>query len=92
MKFKLIQKNIITYIISIIIIIFNILVILYPSEIITSAKNGLLLWFNNVIPSLLPFIIGTNLLTLTGCTKLIGLIIEPLTQKLFKISGSGALL
>ncbi len=90
MKNKSIIKNSIIYIIPIVVIFFNILIILFPSDIITSAKNGLLLWFNNVIPSLLPFIIGANILSMTGFINLIGVASEPITRKLFKISGYGA--
>ena len=83
-------KNSIIYIIPITVIFFNILIILFPSQIISSAKNGLLLWFNNVIPSLLPFIIGANILSLTGFIGFLGTLLEPITQKIFKISGNGA--
>ncbi len=90
MRNKPAVKNPTIYIIPIIVTFFNILIILFPSQIIVSAKNGLLLWFNNVIPSLLPFIIGANILSLTGFINFIGEILEPITQKLFKISGCGA--
>lgn len=49
-------------IITIVFIFFNTLVIYNPTPIIQASKNGLLLWFNNVIPSLLPFIIFNNIL------------------------------
>lgn len=81
------MKNLIKYIIPVSIIFFNVLIILFPSKIIISAKDGLLLWFNNVIPSLLPFIIGANILAMTGFINLIGITFEPLMQKLFGISG-----
>ncbi len=81
------MKNLIKYIIPVSIIFFNVLIILFPSKIIISAKDGLLLWFNNVIPSLLPFIIGANILSMTGFINLIGITFEPLMQKLFGISG-----
>jgi len=89
-KLKKKSKNIIVYIIPPIVALFNILIIIYPSQIIASAKSGLLLWFNNVVPSLLPFIIGANILSLTGFINFIGRLSEPLMQKLFKISGCGA--
>ncbi len=89
MKNKSIIKNSIIYIIPITVLFFNVLIILFPGQIILSAKNGLLLWFNNVIPSLLPFIIGANILMITGFTELIGTALKPISQKLFKISGYG---
>lgn len=84
------NKKITIYIIPILIAIFNVLIILFPSEIILSSKNGLLLWFNNVIPSLLPFMIGANILVQTGFTAFFGTLLEPVMQRLFKISGCGA--
>ena len=35
----------------------------FPKEMIYAAKNGLLIWFNNVIPSLFPFMITVNIIT-----------------------------
>lgn len=35
----------------------------FPKEMISAAKNGLLIWFNNVIPSLFPFMITVNIIT-----------------------------
>ena len=49
------------YIITIFAIYFNVLIIIFPKEIIKSAKNGLLLWYNFALPSLLPFIIRSVL-------------------------------
>ena len=37
--------------------------LIYPKETIYFAKNGLLSWFNNVIPSLFPFMVAVNIIT-----------------------------
>lgn len=76
-------------IIPIIVAIFNVIMILFPKEIIISAKNGLLLWYNSALPSLLPFIICTNLLTGLGFPCFIGTILEPFTSRIFKTKGCG---
>lgn len=79
----------ITYAFVLFFIIFMMLsFIRYPSLCIEGATNGLLLWFHKVLPSLLPFIILTNILAslgvvMTACRK-----ISPLTQKLLGLSGS----
>lgn len=78
------------YIIPIIVAIFNVLIILFPKEIITASKDGLNLWFNTVLPSLLPFIIGTNLLIGLGFISFLGTLLEPLMIKLFNVPGCGA--
>jgi hypothetical protein len=43
-----------------------ILLLIFHEAAITGAKNGLLLWYQTLIPSLLPFILITNALSETG--------------------------
>lgn len=50
----------------------------------------MLLWVNNVVPSLLPFLICLELLKQTNVIQILGTILEPITQSLFKIPGCGA--
>ncbi len=77
-------------IITIFAIYFNVLIIIFPKEIINSAKNGLLLWYNYALPSLLPFIIGTNILKSTTFPTFLSLKLSPVFNKIFKISGYGS--
>lgn len=76
-------------IIPIIIAIFNLIMIMFPKEIIISAKSGLLLWYSSVLPSLFPFMICTNLLTNLGFPSFVGTLLEPITSKVFKVRGCG---
>ncbi len=78
------------YILPLVVMLFNVLIILFPKEIIGASKNGISLWFNNVLPSLLPFVIGTNLLIGLGFVSFIGTLVEPLMTKLFRVPGQGA--
>lgn len=78
------------YIITIFAIYFNVLIIIFPKEIINSAKNGLLLWYNFALPSLLPFIISTNLLKSTNFPYFLSNKLSPIFSRIFKISGKGA--
>lgn len=71
-------------IITITIICFNIIILTYPQLIINSTKKSLLLWFNNVIPSLYPFIILNNILKDSNGFYIIGNFIKPLTKFFFK--------
>lgn len=82
-------KNLLEIIIPILIIIFNVLIILFPSRMILTAKDGISLWINNVVPSLLPFIIGTNILMGLGVINFIGTLLEPVMYKLFRVPGIG---
>lgn len=47
-------------------LIILILLLIFHQEVIAGAKNGLLLWYQILIPSLLPFILVTNALSETG--------------------------
>ncbi len=81
--------NISSFITSMFIIIFIIIIAAMPNLVIKSAKEGLLLWFNNIIPSILPFLICTNLLIKLGIADFLGGILEPFMQKIFNINGKG---
>ncbi len=87
---SLFHKNIVFYIIPIIAAIFNFLIILFPKEMVEASKEGLILWFNNALPSLLPFIIGTNILISLGLVSFAGTILSYPMEKLFNVSGNGA--
>ncbi len=76
-------------IIPIIVALFNVLIILFPSIMISAAKDGLSLWFNNVLPALLPFIITTNILIGLGVVNFLGVLLEPIMYPLFRVPGVG---
>lgn len=79
-----------TCIIPIFVAFFNVIIILFPQTALNAASEGLLLWFNKVIPSLLPFLIGTSLLNSLGFCSFLGVLFSPIMNKVFKISGEGA--
>jgi len=86
----LFEKKILFLIIPSFIFIFNALIIFNPAEIMQAARGGTILWFNNVLPSLLPFMIGTNMLLRLGVVSFIGALLEPIMRPLFGVSGRGA--
>lgn len=89
MKFK----KLITFFIPklfICLIIFGI--ILAPKCAINAAKEGISIWINILMPSLLPFIIGANLIVSLKIVDIFGILINPLTQKLFNVSGRSGLI
>jgi len=47
-------------------LLFMILLVAFPQESINGAKDGLVLWYDNLVPSLLPYMILTNMLLSTG--------------------------
>jgi sporulation integral membrane protein YlbJ len=68
---------------------FNVFILLFPREMTEAAKQGALLWFNNVLPSLLPFIVGANLLIALGAVRYFGAMLGPVMRPLFGVSGGG---
>lgn len=84
------KANKYTYIIiiTVISIFFNLIILIFPEIIINSVKQGLLLWYSSAVPSLLPFIISINMLKRTSAPLYISKILEPVTKKIFKISGT----
>lgn len=64
---------------------------MFPTESISAAKEGLSIWTKVLIPSLLPFIIGANLIVDLKIVDIIGYIINPITKFIFNVSGKSAL-
>lgn len=72
--------------------IFLILVLLfvYPIECIEAAKNGLLLWFNVIIPTLFPFLLLSYIIIQSPILHVIEWVFTPIFKKLLGLSGHGA--
>lgn len=65
------------------------IILLYPVQSFEGAKLGLNLWFYTIIPTLLPFIILSNLMISLNATDSLSAILSPLTKKTLKISKQG---
>lgn len=88
----MIKKQTLSFFIPILIVFFLISgIVIFPKEAIESARYGFKIWYDILIPSLLPFIIGANLIVELKITDIIGYIINPLTKLLFRVSGKSAL-
>lgn len=81
------MKKRILLILSFVLLLF---LFLQPSEAVSAAKNGLLLWFNVIIPNLFPFIILSNLIILLHATNVLTFFISPLFEKTLGIHKSGS--
>ena len=68
---------------------FFFLMLLFPEASISGAKTGLLLWFETLLPTLLPFIIFSNILIKTGCASKLSRILHPIFRPLFQVSSDG---
>ncbi len=71
-----------------ILFIFMGILLAFPSLCISAAQEGLLLWFNKVLPSLLPFMIFINILAQLDSIKIIGQQVTSITYKLWHLPGS----
>ena len=75
---------------SFFILLFFSIMLFFPSKILYAATNGLLLWFQILIPSLLPFFIITNLLIQSNTISYIVKFFGPIFQKLYRVSPHGS--
>lgn len=71
------------------VVIFLITMILYPTASYQGATTGLLLWFHNVLPNLLPFIIVSNLMVRLNIASRISNLFYPALGRLFRVSKEG---
>lgn len=71
-------------------ILFFISMLIFPQAAFRGARSGLLLWFNTVLPTLLPFIIISNLLVHTSAIDMISRIISPFLCRFFGVTSYGA--
>lgn len=71
------------------IVLFLAIILIFPSSSYQGAKKGLLLWFNTILPTLLPFIIVSNLIISLQITKPLSKLLYPFFHFLFGISKGG---
>lgn len=86
MNFLKLHKN---KILKGIVLLFLVFMMVYPGAAFRGASSGLLLWFHNVLPNLLPFIIISNLIVRLNITRQISKLFYPIFGKLFGISAEG---
>ena len=92
-KINLITKYLkfgeVVVIILALLIIFKLLFLTYPDIVLTASRSGLLLWFNNVMPALLPFMVITNMLMSLGFAEFLGKFLSLVMQKIYNLPGAG---
>ena len=66
-----------------IIMLFILFILIYPDDCVKAAASGLILWYENILPALLPFTIFSNILIQSG--YLVDMIrsASPLLNRLF---------
>lgn len=71
-------------------VIITIAIIRFPSDAFDAAIEGLDVWFNIVLPALLPFFIGSQVLMGLGVVHFMGVLLEPFMRPLFNVPGAGS--
>ena len=87
-KPKLIVLSLRNNLLLIIFSIFTICLVLFSKQNLSAAKDGLMLWANNVIPSLFPFFIATELLNYTNIVSKLEKWLSPIMKPIFNVSGA----
>ena len=78
------------HIIKIIFLSFTIGLLIFSNNNIIAAKNGLKLWANNVVPSLFPFFVATNLLSYTNICEKMSRLFSKIMKPLFNVPGNAS--
>ncbi len=61
--------------------------VLYPKEMVASAREGVEMCFNVLIPSLFPFFVVSNLTVSLGLADRLGSLMSPVMEPLFNVGG-----
>lgn len=85
-----ISRYIFFYILVISIFLLMASIVIFPKEAVEASYKGLMTWFTIVLPSLLPFFVGAEMLIGLGVVRFIGTLFEPLMRPLFNVSGEGS--
>lgn len=83
-------ENLSYYLVIMIVLFLVTTIIIYPGESVSSAYNGLVVWATLVVPALLPFFIGSEILINLGVVKFFGVLLEPIMRPIFNVPGEGS--
>lgn len=74
---------------ALIVLILLIYILLQPDEALKASLNGLMLWFYTLLPTLLPFLILTNLVNSLDLGSSLTFLMRPFTRFFFHLSANG---
>lgn len=80
------SSNLSTKLFKLSFVLFLGLMLLFPTASLEGAKRGLLLWFNTILPSLLPFIIVSTLIIRLNIASALCRLLHPIIGKFFHVS------
>ena len=73
-----------------VIIIFFFILLIFPEIVFKGASSGLLLWFETILPTLLPFLIISSLLIKTPAIHILIKFTSPMFCRLFRVTKYGS--
>lgn len=79
------------YLFTIIFLLFVICLLLFSSNNLIAAQNGLALWATKVLPTLFPFFVATELLCQTNFTYILGKLLNKFMKPVFNVPGESAI-
>lgn len=75
------------YLLSFLTFLITLFCIIFPNDMLSSTKSALSLWINVIVPSLLPFLIISDLLQQSAITNLFARFLSPIMNLIFKLPG-----
>lgn len=78
------------YFFTIIFVCFIICLLLFSSNNLIAAQDGLVLWAKSVLPTLFPFFVATELLCQTNFTYILGKLLNKFMRPIFNVPGESA--
>ena len=84
--YTFIKKNYLTFLFT----LFLLCLILFSNTSLQATKSGILLWAKNVVPSLFPFFIATELLNFTNLPYYLGKLTNRFMKPLFNVPGEAS--
>lgn len=67
----------------------SLMILFNPQIALTASRQGLQSWLTIVLPALLPFFVMAELLMGLGLVNFLGVLLEPIMKKVFKLPGTG---
>lgn len=74
---------------AIVIFSFMFMLFLYPRETVFASMRGIVIWWDVLFPSLLPFLVLAELMLGFGVVHFFGALLDPLMRPLFRVPGIG---
>ena len=84
------RDAIVTLGLAVLVVLVAVSMIVYPEPSFKAAERGLSIWWEIVLPALLPFFIAAELLMEMGVVHFMGVLTEPLMRPVFNVPGTGS--